>query len=230
MFLRLIKYLCFVFALSVCIMFQTSCTNSIATPKCTITLAQSQEIRGFRLGMTLDELKQKFPNLPEPKYEPRYKSDSIFGLPELEFYSVSSHENSSGTTTVFVDKNQYPDFKGIHNIIVQFLDNKICSIKVTYKTETKDPKIKEEFYQKIYELLKLDGGWTQPNSEEADKKLMTCSGFTVLVNMNKDLSGNYLPYVILTNPEGEASIRAMEENNKMKLKQTDEKKITEFKP
>jgi hypothetical protein len=228
---RFTKYFCVMFVLGVSLMLQASCANSVTTPKCTITLAQSPEMRGFRLGMTLDELKQKFPNLPEPKYEPQYKYSSKYGLPELEFYSSNKNEVMYGTTAgLRVDANQYADFKGVHNIIVQFLDNKICSIKVSYETETKDPKFKEDFYQKVYESLKLDGAWTQPNSKEEDKRLITCNGFTVEAKMDTAISGYYQPYVKLTNPEGDVSIKTAEENDKIKSKEADEKKRAEFQP
>ncbi len=80
--------------------------------KCTLKIEQAPELRGFRLGMTVEQAKARFPFI-------RVQVDNNF---EFQKYGAIRGE----------DLREAGDFKGIENLSLLFLDDKVISIDVSY--------------------------------------------------------------------------------------------------
>ena len=153
------------------IFFCSSCSQP-----CTLTPASAPELRGFRLGMTLDEIKRKYPKLPPIGV-------SEFGVSKIYFDRMPKVEQSSGEYT-FVNADFMDEFKGTRRVYLQVIDNRVAAVKVVYTNEI-TWKSDDEFIKKTSESLKLPGTWTR----QTDYQSLQCrDGLLFDAGIRRDLS------------------------------------------
>ena len=128
--------------------------------KCTLKLAelaQPAELRGFRVGMTVDEVKARLPKAQMPRADE-------FGFASLNVFP----DYESG-----IDKKA---FEGVRTISLDFLDNKVSGVWLgydkTFKWQTTD-----EFVAGITAALKLPNSWRT----KFRNRLLDCADFTIAV-------------------------------------------------
>jgi hypothetical protein len=117
---------------------------------CTLTVEQAPELRGFRLGMTLDQVRARIPNVQVRQLE--------FGL---------SDANASN-----LDAAAY---KGVISIYFGFLDDHLVRLQVFY--ESVPWKTADQFASRVSESLRLPDAW---KTSQGWSKELKCVGFDVV--------------------------------------------------
>jgi len=135
---------------------------------CTVNLADSPELRGFKLGMSLAEIQKKFPGFPEVRA-------NQFGLTtvEMDIDYDNNLLNQEVDTSNFslrdtldqkiemisqLKLSDYPQLSNIKHIKLILVDNKVVRIVIFYPNDLKW-KNSDEFLRQVNESLKLDGTW-----------------------------------------------------------------------
>ena len=128
--------------------------------KCTLKLAelaQPAELRGFRVGMTMEEVRARLP-------KSRFPRADEFGFASMNIFP----DYEPG-----IDKKS---FEGVRTVSLDFLDNRVSAVWVgydkTFKWQTVD-----EFVQGITAALKLPDSWRT----KFRSRLLDCADFTVAV-------------------------------------------------
>jgi hypothetical protein len=188
--------------------------------------------------MSLDEINKKFSGI---KPKPSYSNSEVNS--EIEIQIKSSIESDSSYDGFFLANTKiHPELAGIGKVKLQFIENKVSLIRVSYD-ETKDMHFDDTFFQKLSEALNLKDNWLPDSSKNYEgAKIIRCKDYTVKaevqskVDINKVHSGagndafTFSPYVgiELTNME---QILRDKEWEKAKQKQEKEKERTNsFKP
>jgi hypothetical protein len=140
-------------------------TLSSARPvPCTLDIAQSPAVGGFRLGMTLDEAQARFPNNPIP-------APDEFGVQTLHLRGINAPAGSA--------------LEGANNITIEFVDGRLSYIRVSYPATDKWQSM-DEFVARIAERLNISGSWTRfydwenksiRDSEDLRDSALECKGF-----------------------------------------------------
>jgi hypothetical protein len=147
-----------------------------APPRCQLTLAQAPVIRGFRLGMDVNEI---LALMPENDRKLRIKAD-------LENASLTSRYGSTilsirGNEVMPVPAN-LERFAGVDHFNFTVLDNRIVSIYVKHlRTKSLD----QPNWNSDSSAAKIAQAFSLPDLIAWDNKYppqLTCSGFTVSAN------------------------------------------------
>lgn len=166
-----------------------------AETRCTAEQIKKVELRGLRLGMTLDQVTALYPSRPD-------REDEV-GRMEMRIF-VSS---------------DYPALKGIKFIRLGFLDKEVTSIEIDYDASVKWPSA-EQFISKLNESLKLPNAWV--NSGRSDNaKQMECEGYMMRVVVPElYLQYNQGPRVFIDNFNVEAVVKKRTEALEEKKRET----------
>lgn len=148
--------------------------RSVKTPssvvlECTLTLAQSPELRGIRLGMTPDQIAKGFPSFDE-RYSV-FKPDADGVIPAFDFTDNSGE--------VF--------------LATGFLDGRVHYFYVTYRNPPGGLTL-DEFASKIAESLQLSPSWYK--TDGLTGKEIECDGFSVEVRMSSILGPTVTVWVL----------------------------------
>jgi len=130
--------------------------------KCTLKINQAPELRGFRLGMTVEQVKSRFPFI------------RVIDSGEFAFYK-SGQITSENLKTI-------DSFRGIQGIGLIFLDDKIISVDVGYDSSI-EWKNEEQFSTRVGEMLKLPNAWQRGTSGYS--RQLECDGFQVRTSRNQ---------------------------------------------
>jgi hypothetical protein len=128
--------------------------------KCTLKLAelaQPAELRGFRVGMTTEEVRARLPKAQLPRA-------NEFGFASLNIFP----DYEAG-----IDKKA---FEGVRTVSLDFLDNRVTAVWIGYDKTFKWQTI-DEFVQGITAALKLPNSWRT----KFRNRLLDCADFTVSV-------------------------------------------------
>lgn len=136
--------------------------------RCGLTIAELPELRGFKLGINVVEIRRRHPNFPQPQ-------------PDSIGYAQADHHihylMSFGEESVIYE----PDRKGLSRIQLAFFDGKIVEMKITYDDSVKWIDV-GEFITSLSNSLKLPGisAWMEidPNSRE-----LTCNGNSIRASL-----------------------------------------------
>lgn len=160
---------------------QTPETETQGKAVCTLTMAQSPQIRGLRLGMTEQQLLALFPGSREDK--------TI--LAEL-----SRAPTRFGAASILIRPDNYAskaDFAGMGSMDIRFLDGRVSGFRVSYNKP--EWKTVDEFIAKVSEQLSLPTGdtWEPFVGLDNQLKILKCSGFEINAFMGlKGSNVNYL--------------------------------------
>ena len=150
-------------AVAVVTLGQTPSASS-AISKCTLTRAQSPEIRGIRLGMTTEQLVSRFPD----EENRRRINDAIIAGKRPESYGVAGIELRADR------QSTNPRFAGVNVITVWLLDERVTSFSVQYAGTAWTNAA--QFAAKLSEGLPLPAASWEVNQQWSS---MTCDGFKV---------------------------------------------------
>ncbi len=128
--------------------------------KCSMKLADLPsipELRGFHMGMTIEEVKARLPNV-------RLRPADEFGSTALNIFP--DYEKS-------IDKAA---FAGVRSISLEFLDGRVTSVWIGYDKTFKWQEL-EEFEAAMTAALKLPNAWRT----KFRTRLMDCADFTVAI-------------------------------------------------
>jgi hypothetical protein len=206
-----------------CILFYTMVFIFLTTFGCvkkptSVCTLEQLEVRGFRLGVPLSEIKKKYPE--------KYFSDLLGGGGKV-----------ISLDTFFADKTKYPELNGLDRILLSAERGNIVEL-IFYYEQTSDTsdEFKAQFFKKMQESLNLNGEWQQPDPEK-DEKIMNCGKYRIKAvlspKVNTMLSPGtegwfkYEPYLAIEDVEMKNNLRQGEN-----LKQQEEykQKREEFNP
>ncbi len=131
--------------------------------KCSATLTglpQAEELRGFHLGMTLEQVKARIPKL-------QLGLVNEFGVAKT---SVNPDFNAD------VDK---ATFQGVRTISLDFLDNRLYSLAIAYNGAFKWQRL-DEFLPQISKALHLPASW---QSRSWHGQELDCADFQANIRM-----------------------------------------------
>jgi hypothetical protein len=156
-------------------------TQRGASPRgrCALTVAQSPEVRGIRLGMSVEEVLGLFPG----------SSDA----PEIRS-ALSSADKHFGVTKFNVYPDRYASkvkFEGISQFAFEFLDNRLSAVYVGYNGP--EWKSVDVFISRLSESLKLPSAndWEASNLDSL--KTLKCEGFEIRASIGgTDGNSNYV--------------------------------------
>lgn len=121
-------------------------------------LSAAPELRGFRLGMTLEQFKARVPNL-------LMRPADEFGATAVNIYP--EHDSK-------IDK---ASFEGVRTISLEFLDNRVVSLWIGYAPDFKWKSL-EEFLSVMTRSLGLPDAW----QSKSRGRQMACDDFQVTVS------------------------------------------------
>ncbi|HWT01222.1 MAG TPA: hypothetical protein VN256_13320 [Pyrinomonadaceae bacterium] len=148
--------------LSRALLLLTICAGAAAAQdsRCTLKLAelaQPAELRGFRVGMTAEEVRARLPKAQLPRADE-------FGFASLNIFP----DYEAG-----IDKKS---FEGVRTVSLDFLDNRVTGVWIGYDKTFKWQTI-DEFVAGITAALKLPDSWRT----KFRSRLVDCADFTVAV-------------------------------------------------
>jgi hypothetical protein len=183
--------------------------NSKSAEQCTLTLSQAPELRGFRLGMDVQQLTTQF---PEIKINPADE----FGFNEitLEFNPGPVYGGydvlMEGKVSASINRMKFQGFDGVKYIEIKALDGHIFFLKIRYDDTVKWNDI-DEYVKQISSSLNLPGAWHYvPGAGEAGSSTITrtlnCASFRITAGVGN--MGGGIPGI-----GGEYSTLALEDLN-----------------
>jgi hypothetical protein len=184
------------------------------TASCAPARFQNLEIRGFKLGMSTQEVKNRLPSLRVPAAN-RYGATEITVYPKRGRLSDISAE-----------------YKGVNNIAFEFLDNRLTDIYFLYDDSIKWPS-SGEFISRVSEVLNLPEGWETYRPEESyrlgDIQSLRCGNVVILAGLTK-LNYKVFPMLYWKDLSKEETIqkRLMMEIEKKRREEEERRKA--FKP
>jgi hypothetical protein len=222
--------------LSTVIVFHLGCSQP-----CTVTLEQSPELRGLRLGMSLSDIQKRFSGFP-------FVSANQFGVATVEISSAYASnvldKPIRDDIVSLLSASSFPDLKGVKHVELKLLDGRLIEISFFYPNDL-TWKSADEFVKKTAEALKLDGSWTKIGDDRYSAvRLLQCGGekapdemFMVKAGFQdpplEDLSIDTfrLPFVTLEDfLNGEMEVFRRQQRNEEKTKREEEERKQIFKP
>ena len=204
------------------------------TKPCALEMDKIPDIRGFRLGMTLDQLKKRFPHLPEPAVN-KYgysmvvidKEDPPNPIPAIHRRSpVSGVFSESSVEETYVSGKYDNAFSGVERAYLEFVDAKLKKFRVVYANDVKWNSV-DEYVQKVSEGFGTDASWKKVTE---DHRNLNCSnGFFIHAGITTDSdnprSAEKRPYVELWDFMGlfKATSRRMADENEQKKRESEKK-------
>lgn len=159
--------------------------SAIAAQQCSLKIEQlkdAPELRGFRLGMSQDQVKSRVPQI-------RFGGADKFGVVKTSINPLYDAR---------FDKASFAD---VRTISLDFLDDKLTTLWIGYEGSFKWKTV-DEFVSGISQSLELPATWSQKRSG----RQLNCDGFSLLVSM---IAGS--PSVRLTDEVGAEVIASRRE-------------------
>lgn len=191
-------------------------------PKCDLKIAQAPELRGFRLGMPVNDLLNRFPGVKpiDRSYGTRPIVDYNSGQIRFELYPVNYRGGYSTTpvenmtTRSNINTNFFQGLEGIFQINLDFTDGHLTTLRIAYDDKIKWSSL-EEFRARTAEALGLSDKWKAGN-------LLSCDGFSI--KADQTYPGMYIELKDVTT---EQEFRKRQEEQK---RSEEEKRKETFKP
>jgi hypothetical protein len=140
------------------------------TSSCPLKIQELPELRGFKLGMTIIQLKQRYPKLFE-EYE--FKPDAN-GYIELDLTGYYDSPLSK-----FMNETER---KGLDGMKLAFLDNRLVRVRMVYK-EVVEWESVDQFLNSIVRNLKLPEAARWKTTGERTRQL-DCAGASIEVRLD----------------------------------------------
>lgn len=147
---------------------------SESTSVCNLTFAQLPAIRGLKLGMSLNEVMALFPGVSDDDVVRGRLNNAKRPLPP----SFTPGSDGYGLVSIQVSLSSYPNpnFTGIYNVQLQFFDEKLISLYLSYSATIWNNA--DELVGKLVEAYKLPGivAWSSNNTNQRG---LQCKDFSL---------------------------------------------------
>jgi len=209
------------------------------TKPCALEMDTTPDIRGFRLGMTLDQLNERFPHLLKPvvnKYGYSMvvidKEDPPNPIPAIRRRSpVSGVFSESVVEETYLSGKYDNAFSGVERAYLEFVDAKLKKFRVVYANDVKWNSV-DEYVQKVSEGIGTNASWKKAN--EDNRNLICSNSFFIYAGITTDYdnprTAEKLPYIELWDFMGlfQATSRRMADEDEQKKR--DSEKKNSFRP
>jgi hypothetical protein len=167
------------------ILFVLCSASSASAQQCSLKIEQltdAPELRGFRLGMTYDQVKAR--------------------VPQIQFGRADEIGVTKTSINPFYDSRfDQASFADVRTISLDFLDGQLTTLWIGYESSFKWQTV-NEFVRGISKSLNVPAAWSPKKGGQE----LRCDGFTVLVSL---IAGN--PSVRLTDDVADQTIAARRE-------------------
>lgn len=197
-------------------------------PQCTLEKSQAPELRGFRLGMDLNQIQKRFSGL-------KVKEADEFGLRKIVLEgskTVPADKDVSdiySTDRALVNTTRFPEFADINIIVLELMDDHITSIDITYPHEPPWGTY-DVFAAHIAKSLNLpdEKEWRHHQGMAS----VTCRGFEVWAGFRvrtvkrdpPDVRAN--PFILLQDNDASRTL----EDRKQTKREKEKERLKDFKP
>jgi hypothetical protein len=169
--------------------------------------AQDIQLRGFRLGMSLDEVKRRFPK----------KKD----------WMETADEVGCADQTIFGTQFNENEFRDVTLIYARFFQSRLVGISLRYKTDAKWSSI-HDFAKRVSDSLGLPDAWQDPkNADAKSSQILRCGDVRLVASLAEENDKGAFLF-------GDAFLTLVDENAERRIKQIqsdkEEAKRKLFKP
>jgi len=210
--------------------------------KCTLGLDRSPELRGFRMGMTQDQVLRRLPGVSVEKPDK-------YGLARLRLSIIdtsgviktSAHDKAvqpditatpeDGSAFV-LDGLRFPDLKGVRKLQMRFIDGRLSYLQVAYDDSSKWESI-DQFVEAVSTKLNLPRQWQAPADASADgqDKELRCEAFAISASLDGDQADTHVgPEIIVEDLAAWNVMSKRQTDTVEKTKREAEEKRKAFKP
>jgi len=210
--------------------------------KCNLTLSESPELRGLRLGMTQATVLARFPGVTIEKPD-------RFGLARMRLSIFDTTSLIKGATrdkavqpditggeaegSAFVLYSfRFPTLKGVRRLQLRFIDGRLSHIQVAYDDAIKWESI-DQFVDTVAGSLKLPKDWQTPadSSGSNQEKELRCDAFVLTASIAGDPADiNAGPELVLQDLAAWSAMSKRQNDTTQKAKQDEDAKRKGFKP
>ncbi len=202
---------------------------------CKISIEQAPEIRGFKLGMTLNNVLIKYPQMQED-VDRLANSEIDIGNAQDGLIRIEHNVRDSVQLEDAAIYDSDIAFDGVANVFLFFIDKKLFEVILQYSEY--EPKSIKDFQLQTAETLNLPiVGWKFSKAEKSgdiqygpDAEL-NCVGFTVNISPAPKRGGfDNFASLTLSNPEGQNALDDRRKKKKLLEKEIEKRKKSNFKP
>ncbi len=180
-------------------------------PKCNLTLAQAPELRGFKLGMSPEDVIAKMPGLNiRPANRRKYRVVAINFTPN-DLSMRNGVINLDRTS--YVSATRFPIYEGLTSAGIHFLDEKAFLIELFYDDSTKWNDV-DEFADKVASSLHLPKAWI--GDDDKSERFIKCNGFLIETELKSSTS----PVLRIGDPSMLLEIQGRKEDRNEKQRNT----------
>jgi hypothetical protein len=182
-------------------------------PICSLTLEQAPTVRGFRLGMSVDELTRRLDN-------------AVGRAITSRLGQVKNRATYTGLFSIGVEKYQFANVEeadGLEYIGFRFLDERLYQITIHYSYGAEWQNV-SQFVEVISPVLKLNQKWDVTDERAAT---LDCGVFKVEAGLNVLL---HLPDLTITDSAGNQEAEKRKEEQSRREQEEEEKRRRDFKP
>ena len=183
----------------------TVLTHLGCSKECSLDLAHAPELRGFRLGTTLAQLRTRFPMIPEAPPSQLGRTTISIDPASMAADINPTPSYLSGAVFLVVNSSKYPELVGTTRTNLELVDGRLASIEILYSNDVKWTSI-DEFLKTVADGLHLDGSWKKvgEDNEYSQHRSMTCQTLSIMAGFKSKLDSDTgarqrAPYVKLEN-------------------------------
>jgi hypothetical protein len=145
--------------------------------RCTLTVAQSPELRGFKLGAKIEETLARFPGTSAPKPD-----EFGFTRKSLQFADdIGAVSSCGGCYETIFSRQRVSGFDGVSAVYLDVLDGRISAMQISYSFTTPWNSL-DEFVARVSESLKLPNAWSDYKVGKWPHKRLDCDGWRIEAN------------------------------------------------
>jgi hypothetical protein len=216
------------------------------TPEAKCTLTQAPELRGFRLGMSMEDAVARFRGLEvSPANEQGYTSLELEFQNEKTFSILGDKDQivrkDLGSFTI--NRSKVEGFDNVDRIGLSFLDGRIFEIEIRYYQSVQWNSL-DEFAATISKTLNLSGVWKPSSSysrvnvieaitkgrKAIESRTIECNAFRVSAFLEARYLGDYGAMSYYISPHVQIEDVVAENEFAKRIKDREEKKREGFKP
>jgi len=210
--------------------------------KCTLGLDQSPELRGFRMGMTQDQVLRRLPGVTIEKPDK-------YGLTRLRLTIIDASgviktsvrdkavrpdiTAAPGDGSAFVlDGPRFPDLKDVRKLEMRFIDGRLSYLQIAYNDSSKWESI-DQFVEAVSAKLNLPNQWRAPadSSGGSQDQELRCDAFVISASLDGDSADTHVgPEITLEDSAAWSAMSKRQNASVEKAKREEEEKRKAFKP
>lgn len=203
------------------------CITSGCQKKCMLSMDHAPDLRGFKLGMSLEDVRSRFPSFKAP-HQDEFGKAVLSIIPTDSAMPGGAQDNLANITL-------HPELRGAGKIILTFVDGKVATVKVYYPKDIKWNSV-DEFALRTAEALNLPDAWST-TSATPDHRSMSCRepggiwGFYVYAGVDHErYNDEKLSYVEVVDPQASAQLHEREYEKRSNENKKEEDRRKAFQP